>query len=323
MSSWNPDVYRTFSPSDCHWSLCREFIDRHRHLFPEEQVVALAHSYASSQLQMAGEADQISRLVPGQLPAGTEPVPTGKVESSCWEREAEPEFRQSSWVLESEIAKMTYLKPVQVLRTRDEIYRSLVLVDSDFDKTQLEFDRLGLGRLVVIDHVSDLGHCRAVIAVKTSEKQFSLSVALGSTVKKAKQKVKKAFLKEMKQVCYQIVSKNPFHHPGNEITRREDPAKQIEYYRSIMDTFSKLPIKQDLTFSKEFSQVEREELKRIALELNLTTCIVGPKKNRKLKIMGRTIPALAVVERIVVHKDPELCELYSVVTPSVVLSGSS
>ncbi|KAL1378635.1 hypothetical protein pipiens_015456 [Culex pipiens pipiens] len=265
MSSWNPDVYRTFSPSDCHWSLCREFIDRHRHLFPEEQVVALAHSYASSQLMVAGEADQMSRLVPGQLPAGTEAVPTGK----------------------------------------------------------LEFDRLGLGRLVVIDHVSDLGHCRAVIAVKTSEKQFSLSVALGSTVKKAKQKVKKAFLKEMKQVCYQIVSKNPFHHPGNEIARREDPAKQIEYYRSIMDTFSKLPIKQDLTFSKEFSQVEREELKRIALELNLTTCIVGPKKNRKLKIMGRTIPALAVVERIVVHKDPELCELYSVVTPSVVLSGSS
>ncbi|KAL1376281.1 hypothetical protein pipiens_016980 [Culex pipiens pipiens] len=297
MSSWNPDVYRTFSPSDCHWSLCREFIDRHRHLFPEEQVVALAHSYASSQLMMAGEVDQMSRLVPGQLPAGTEPVPTGKVESSCWEREAEPEFRKTSLVLESEISKMTYLKPVQ-----------------------LEFDRLGLGRLVVIDHVSDLGHCRAVIAVKTSEKQFSLSVALGSTVKKAKQRVKKAFLREMKQVCYQIVSKNPF--PGNEIARREDPAKQIEYYRSIMETFSKLPIKQDLTFSKEFTQVEREELKRIALELNLTTCIVGPKKNRKLKIMGRTIPALAVVERIVVHKDPELCELYSVVTPSVVLSGS-
>lgn len=36
-----------------------------------------------------------------------------------------------------------------------------------------------------------------------------------------------------------------------------------------METFSKLPIKQDLTLSKEFSQVEREELKRFAAQLFL------------------------------------------------------
>lgn len=39
--------------------------------------------------------------------------------------------------------------------------------------------------------------------------------------------------------------------------------------------------------------------------------------NPQLKIIGQPLPALAIVERIVVQKDPELGELYEVIAPSV------
>lgn len=63
MSSWNVDAYRSVSLSECHWKLCREFMTRYRHLYPEEQTVALAQIFANAQLLLRGDADQTTRLV--------------------------------------------------------------------------------------------------------------------------------------------------------------------------------------------------------------------------------------------------------------------
>ncbi|KAL1376282.1 hypothetical protein pipiens_016981 [Culex pipiens pipiens] len=54
---------RSTSLPHCHWKLSREFIERYRHLFPEEQVYALSHLFANTQQLMLGEADQFEVAV--------------------------------------------------------------------------------------------------------------------------------------------------------------------------------------------------------------------------------------------------------------------
>ncbi|XP_039453092.1 uncharacterized protein LOC120432003 isoform X2 [Culex pipiens pallens] len=350
-----------------HWKLSREFIERYRHLFPEEQVCALSHLFANTQQLMLGEADQVRRLVldlvRDDLPVKAEPVPKVEVkrEMDCgesWDKKlpglepitAKGAFKTEPEVVVEKVVPITQgrtinpdildsncdvnpmvkmnkktlkkaekqakfkAKSVESLRKHKEIYRSLVIFDNDFSKTAQEFNKLGLGRIVSINHREfDNVHRRSVVAVKIGAKTFPLVEAWGKTAKMARKSAMAAFLKEMKKICCQIVSKKPSCRLKNQVTRREDPAANIEYYRTMIADFAKQSVKQDLTFGKGFSPEERRQFKKIARKLKLQTCYDGP---HRLKILGRTTPARTIVERIVVQKDPELCELYEVIQPS-------
>lgn len=97
-------------------------------------------------------------------------------------------------------------KSVESLRKHKEIYRSLVIFDNDFSKTAQEFNKLGLGRIVSINHREfDNVHRRSVVAVKIGAKTFPLVEAWGKTAKMARKSATAAFLKEMKKICCQIV----------------------------------------------------------------------------------------------------------------------
>ncbi|KAL1376283.1 hypothetical protein pipiens_016982 [Culex pipiens pipiens] len=84
-----------------------------------------------------------------------------------------------------------------------------------------------------------------------------------------------AFFKEMKKFCCQIVSKKPSCRLKNQVTRREDPAANIEYYRTMIADFAEQSVKQDLNFGKGFSPEERRQFKKIARKLKLKDMLRG------------------------------------------------
>lgn len=51
--------------------------------------------------------------------------------------------------------------------------------------------------------------------------------------------------------------------------------------------------------------------------MDLKAIAFGPKDNLQLKVIGLPIPALAIVERILVRKDPQLRALYQAIPPMV------
>uniref|UniRef100_A0A8D7ZSG5 (northern house mosquito) hypothetical protein n=1 Tax=Culex pipiens TaxID=7175 RepID=A0A8D7ZSG5_CULPI len=365
-SSWNVDAYRSVSLSECHWKLCREFMTRYRHLYPEEQTVALAQIFANAQLLLRGDADQTTRLVldlareqpsaevklevdgieklvkredvPDERELDSVVVKAEQIDESEKDYNAELSSTHEDSTVESStigppsakqrktdqgepetdttttiLAGLTPFKPVETLRNIEDVYCNLVIVDNDFEKTCREFQRLHSGSIQSVQQTWDEGHCSSKIFVD----QIVLVEGWSKTESLAKKKALAAFFKKMKVFCYQIVSKKPSHLPENQIARTEDPTTNSKHYKSIMKRFVKDSIEHELVFSEEFSEAERDKLQRIATKLDLETCIVESSTNPQLKIIGQPLPALAIVERIVVQKDPELGALYEVIAPSV------
>ncbi|XP_039453032.1 uncharacterized protein LOC120431962 isoform X1 [Culex pipiens pallens] len=209
------------------------------------------------------------------------------------------------------IAKLTFFKPARYIRSLENLYRNLVIFDTDFDKTINELNRLGSGTLFIAGHELQAGQCRGMICLR----ETVLADACGITVQQAKGKAKEEFLRNMKAFCYQIVSKKPTL-PPIQIARLWDPATNIEYYKSIMQKSTEEETQRELIFSEEFTENEQYIFKRIADGLNLETSYVRRAHGRpQLKVRPRAAPALAIVEQIVVHKDPKLNELYDVFPP--------
>ncbi|KAL9693184.1 hypothetical protein quinque_012469 [Culex quinquefasciatus] len=209
------------------------------------------------------------------------------------------------------IAKLTFFKPSQYIRSLENLYRNLVIFDTDFDKTINELNRLGSGTLFIAGHELQAGQCRGMVCLR----ETVLADACGITVQQAKGKAKEEFLRNMKAFCYQIVSKNPTL-PPIQIARLWDPATNIEFYKSIMQKSTEEKTQRELIFNEEFSENEQDIFKRIADGLNLeTSCVRRAHGRPQLKVRARAAPALAIVEQIVVHNDPKLNEQYDVFPP--------
>uniref|UniRef100_A0A8D8F8J6 (northern house mosquito) hypothetical protein n=1 Tax=Culex pipiens TaxID=7175 RepID=A0A8D8F8J6_CULPI len=99
------------------------------------------------------------------------------------------------------IAKLTFFKPFQYIRSLENLYRNLVIFDTDFDKTINELNRLGSGTLFIAGHELQAGQCRGMVCLR----ETVLADACGITVQQAKGKAKEEFLRNMKAFCYQIV----------------------------------------------------------------------------------------------------------------------
>ncbi|KAL1376284.1 hypothetical protein pipiens_016983 [Culex pipiens pipiens] len=273
-SSWNVDAYRSVSLSECHWKLCREFMTRYRHLYPEEQTVALAQIFANAQLLLRGDADQTTRLVldlareqpSAEVKLEVDGIEKGLVKREVVSSEDVPEVAVDSVVVKTE----------QINESEKDDNAELSSTHED-------------------------------------------STVESSTIGPPSAKQRKTDQKNPKRTPQpqSWPSKKPSHLPENQIARTEDPTTNSKHYKSIMKRFVKDSIEHELVFSEEFSEAERDKLQRIATKLDLETCIVESSTNPQLKVIGQPLPALAIVERIVVQKDPELGALYEAIAPSV------
>ncbi|KAL1376280.1 hypothetical protein pipiens_016979 [Culex pipiens pipiens] len=206
------------------------------------------------------------------------------------------------------LASLTVFKPVRTLRSVDDVYRNLVLIGSNFHKTAQEFGWLNVESLRVSTKVLDEGGCSATVQAG----KLGLVEAHEQSKRGATRRAQAAFFKRAKMFCYQI---NKVESPEVEVqvAKTEDPATNIDHYKCLIQDFWKDSFEQELVFSAEFTKADRQKFHSFAQDLNLQSSSDG----EELRIYGRRLPALAIVERIVVAKDPKLSALFEVTAPRV------
>ncbi|KAL9693185.1 hypothetical protein quinque_012470 [Culex quinquefasciatus] len=209
------------------------------------------------------------------------------------------------------LAGLTHFKPVETLRTIEDVYRNLVVFEGNFEQTCNDFRKLGADRL----EVQQVGGKGGASLCRIKVGQFVLAEAQGSTNRVAKRHALDTFYKTAKRHCYRLEYLKASNALENQIARR--PNGGIGIYKNIIKQFRQESIEQELVFRPEFTKEERSVLIKHASKMDLKAIAFGPKDNLQLKVLGLPIPALAIVERILVRKDPQLRALYQAILPMV------
>uniref|UniRef100_A0A8D8B006 (northern house mosquito) hypothetical protein n=1 Tax=Culex pipiens TaxID=7175 RepID=A0A8D8B006_CULPI len=205
---------------------------------------------------------------------------------------------------------LTQFKPIRPLRSLEDVYHNLVLIGHSVARTRKEFERVGSDSLQFTNsQTPDGGFCARIVVG-----EFVLVEAGGRSRKLARRGAKKAFCKKAAMFCYQLTPKISKKNLSTAIAREE---YNIEFYRDMILNFSKDCVEQELVFSAEFTKPERKMLQSFAQRINLRANQIGSKNARHLRVYGQGLPALAIVERIVVHKDPALSARYEVTPPRI------
>ncbi|KAL1376279.1 hypothetical protein pipiens_016978, partial [Culex pipiens pipiens] len=198
---------------------------------------------------------------------------------------------------------LTQFKPIRPLRSLEDVYHNLVLIGHSVARTRKEFERVGSDSLQFINsQTPDGGFCARIVVG-----EFVLVEAGGRSRKLARRGAKKAFCKKAAMFCYKLTPKKAKQNFRNAIAREEC---NIEFYRDMIINFAKDCVEQELVFGVEFTNPEQKMLQSFAQKINLRANHFGPKNNRHLRVYGQGLPALVIVERIVLHKDPALSARY-------------
>uniref|UniRef100_A0A1Q3FWC2 G-patch domain-containing protein n=1 Tax=Culex tarsalis TaxID=7177 RepID=A0A1Q3FWC2_CULTA len=212
------------------------------------------------------------------------------------------------------LESLTRFKPIRPLRSIEDVFHNIVLIGRHtIARTAKEFEKLGSGKLRWINRQrAEGGFCARIVVG-----EFVLTEVCNLNQKMARKGVMKAFFEKAAMFCYRLSQKNYKKDKSNAVSRNENPNTNIEFYRNIIEHFAKDGAEQDLMFDTKFTKNERNMLKRIAHEFHLRTVNCGRKGKRRLCVHGKKLPALATVERIVVHKDPWLMARYEVTPPRI------
>lgn len=211
-TNWDIDSYRTHYEPEEHWDLRRRFMECHQNWIAEDELVCLAQVFVNVELLHCrypletmerlkelskGIADEyrdsrknkLQRTFVSASDAAASKVQRKGPGEQLSQRNAAPVM--DSWTH----------KPVQLIRTIEDVYNNIILMNNDYGQTQIEFDRLGRDKLVFMFSKSPQGKTIGEIRVG----QFTLAKTEAESEKSARKAVKLEFFKSMQQHCYSII----------------------------------------------------------------------------------------------------------------------
>lgn len=98
------------------------------------------------------------------------------------------------------LAGLTHFKPVETLRTIEDVYRNLVVFEGNFEQTCNDFRKLGADRL----EVQQVGGKGGASLCRIKVGQFVLAEAQGSTNRAAKRHALDTFYQTARRHCYRL-----------------------------------------------------------------------------------------------------------------------
>lgn len=98
------------------------------------------------------------------------------------------------------LAGLTHFKPVETLRTIEDVYRNLVVFEGNFEQTCNDFRKLGADRL----EVQQVGGKGGASLCRIKVGQFVLAEAQGSTNRVAKRHALDTFYQTARRHCYRL-----------------------------------------------------------------------------------------------------------------------
>nr|XP_019553721.2 uncharacterized protein LOC109423234 [Aedes albopictus] len=229
-TDWDVLSYRSHYEPEEHWELRRRFMELHQNWIPEDELVCLAQVFVNVELLHCrypletmerikelseGIADEYRNSRKNKLQRTF--VSASDAAASKVQRKGPGEQvpQQRNLVVDKKF------KPFYSIRSMEDIYNNVVLMNNDYEQTQLEFDRMGKEKMSIVFSKNAEG--KTVGAVKVG--QFTVvETAVDGGEKAARKAVKVVFLGVMANHCYTIMRKKR----PTELTNTNVERKQVE-----------------------------------------------------------------------------------------------
>ncbi|XP_055587927.1 uncharacterized protein LOC129740315 [Uranotaenia lowii] len=252
-TDWNIESYRTQYEPEEHWELRRSFMERHQNWIPEDELVCLAQVFVNVELlrcrypveTMArlkelsdGVADEYRNSRRNKLQRTF--VSASDAAASKVQRKGPGDqvTKEAKGPIKFQAASSKRFQPVLPIRSLDDVYKNLVLMNDNFEQTQIEFNKLfnntGNTKLEIVV-VQNQGKVEAQIKCG----HFLLAKAFGDGEKSAKKNVKTEFFKEMHNHCYKIKrNRNSVQMSSSSVERKSVDQTVDHHGRKIVNDFS-------------------------------------------------------------------------------------
>lgn len=228
---WDINSYRSHYEPEEHWDLRRRFMECHQNWIAEDDLVCLAQVFVNVELLHCrypletmerikelskGVADEYRDSRKNKLQRTF--VSASDAAASKVQRKGPGEQVQQRNAAQ-EMASRKH-KPVLPIRSIEDAYNNIILMNNDYEQTQIEFDRLGREKMIIMFSRNPQG--RTVGEVKVG--QFTLAKIAGDGEKSTRKAVKLEFLQSMTQHCYTIIRKKR----PTQVTNTNVERKQVE-----------------------------------------------------------------------------------------------
>lgn len=229
-TDWNIDSYRSHYEPEEHWELRRRFMECHQNWIAEDDLVCLAQVFVNVELLHCRypleTMERLKELSKGIADGYRDSrknklqrtfVSASDAAASKVQRKGPGEQVPQRDAAASAMAARKH-KPVQPIRTIEDVYNNVILMNNDYEQTQIEFDRLGRDKMVIMFSRSPEG--RTLGEVKVG--QFTLAKTVADGEKSARKAVKVEFLQSMTQHCYAILrKKRPTELANTNVERKQ------------------------------------------------------------------------------------------------------
>lgn len=239
-TNWDIDSYRTAYEPEEHWELRREFMARHQHWIPEDELVCLAQVFVNVELLHCrypletmerlrelskGVADEYRNSRKNKLQrtfVSASDAAASKVQRKGPGEQVKQQQQQKGPIQFVSGSSRKH-KMVAPIRTLADVYNNLVLMHNDYECTQQEFDKMGCGSKLELQ-ISRGPNGKTVGRISVG--QFELARAEGDGEKSTRKAVKLAFMEAMDKHCYKIIRKKQAVQLANSNSNVERKAVQ-------------------------------------------------------------------------------------------------
>lgn len=211
-TDWDIDSYRSHYEPEEHWELRRRFMECHQNWIAEDDLVCLAQVFVNVELlHCRYPLETMERLKELSKGIGDEYrdsrknklqrtfVSASDAAASKVQRKGPGEQLAERNAAQAMASRKH--KPVQPIGTIEDVYNNIVLMNNDYEQTQIEFDRLGRDKMIIVFSKNPQG--KTIGEVKVG--QFTLAKTEGDGEKSVRKAVKLVFLESMTQHCYAII----------------------------------------------------------------------------------------------------------------------
>lgn len=213
-TDWSIDDYRTRYEPEEHWDLRRCFMEAHQNWIPEDELVCLAQVFVNVELlhcryplETMERLKELSKGIADEFRASrknklqrTFVSASDAAASKVQGKGPVQQVPKKGGPIQFKAASSRTFKPVKPMRTLEDVYNNVVLMNNDFEQTMIEFNRWGCGQMQLVgSKESGKFCCEIVVASK-----FSLAKAVENTEKTARKNVKLLFMEKLSEHCYKI-----------------------------------------------------------------------------------------------------------------------
>lgn len=211
-TDWNILSYRSHYEPEEHWELRRRFMESHQNWIPEDELVCLAQVFVNVELLHCrypletmerikelsqGIADEYRNSRKNKLQRTF--VSASDAAASKVQKKGPGEYRNAE---NPSTASSRKHKPVQIIRSLEDIYNNIVIMNNDYEQTKNEFDRLGKAKIGIVYSNDSKGKMIGSVQIG----QFTVvQKAVDGGEKAAKKAIKLAFVETMAKHCYTII----------------------------------------------------------------------------------------------------------------------